>query len=151
MNKERILQIVEESADIPENQFDTEHWFYLERGKLTMCPIGYFMIKHPELRDAFGWFTRDRVRSGHRVIVGDVDKGKCAEYLGLSLDEYYDLFCCPYKTQVEFADTIKAFINGEFELRECYHCNCRYEALPDDEKQVCDSCAQDMLEMLGML
>lgn len=152
MNKERIMQIVAESADIPEDQFNTANWYELRDGKATMCPIGKHLLEHPETRDSLGWKELSCAIGGKTVVRWDIDYHKFENYLDVSRDEWSELFNCQYKTYQEFADTINAFMDGMFEMRECRGDGCYslYFAMPDDKSQVCDNCYDRMMELLGL-
>ncbi|UCG02546.1 MAG: hypothetical protein JSW11_00855 [Candidatus Heimdallarchaeota archaeon] len=158
MNKEIMLQIVEEFKRMPKEVLDFDHWYLEENGKTTMCPIGWHIFNHPELIEKLNKNFYEAITISESTRLGKIRRSimwvsgyDFAKYLDIQTYEYYYLFDdqCNVK---DFFNNIEAFINGKIEIRECIadHCNCAFETTPDDKCEVCPDCKNYMLQLLDM-
>ena len=153
MNAELIMQIVEESKQIPKEQFSCEHWYIEENGVVTMCPIGYHISQHPEIREQLECVIISHTfPNGKTLTRWDINRYKLAHYLGLTDIETSFLFVSGWPDQIQFADAVTTYLNGLFEIRECQgdHCHSTYTTTPEDKACLCENCKDYMLEMCGL-
>lgn len=173
MNVERIMQIVRELVEIPDQQLmfgslyrKTSGNRWEEKGE-SFSPLGYHIHKHPELKQLLdvnlktdeykriptvsemlkskGPFT---IRTGWWVV----DSKKLKEYLGLG-DEHIDcIFYNSRFTRHQFVDTVTAFAKGELDIRECHRdeCGIVFTTDTDDKACVCPECKEDLMAMCGL-
>jgi hypothetical protein len=152
MNKEIILQIVEESKEIPDSSLNFNTWYCEEDGVITMCPIGKHVLNHQELIKKLDVSSEAMFHKGHHKKCWHISPVRLAQYLNISDTAIDLLFNNPNLTRDQFVELVNKFITGEIEIRECQqeHCGYVYVTFPNDPACVCDNCKEDLLDMCGI-
>jgi len=152
MNAELIMQIVEESKEIPDESLRFNTWWCDKDGVITMCPIGHYITRHPELADLLKVTSEAMRHANHCKKTWHINTFYLAKYLDISQSVADALFNDPHLTRDSFVDLVERFIHGEIDIRECHGDQCYHTYItdPDDKACVCPDCKQDMMEMCGL-
>lgn len=152
MNREVLQQIVNECKAMPNESLRFNTWYCDEDGVVTMCPVGWHISNHPELKEVLNVRLDTMSHKGGTKKCWRVSVFDLAKYLDISYESTEVLFVTDWQTRKEFVETIESFVNGEIDIRKCQHseCNDTYITSPDNKACVCEYCEEILLEMCGL-
>ncbi len=152
MNAELIMQIVEESKEMPDESLRFDTWWCDEDGVVTMCPIGNHVTRHTELIGLLRVTSEAVSHKHHHKRTWRINSFHLAKYLDISQAVADVLFNDPHLTRDTFVELVEGFVYGEIDIRECQQdqCYCTYTTYPEDKACVCSYCKEYLMEMCGL-
>ena len=152
MNAELIMQIVEESKEVPNESLRFDTWWCEEDGVVTMCPMGNHITRHTELIGILKVNSEVMNYKQSHKRTWRISTFDIAKYLDISQSVADALFNDPNLTRDSFVDLAEGFVHGEIAIRECHEDQCcrTYITDPDDKASVCPDCKEHMMEMCGL-
>jgi len=121
MNAELIMQIVEESKEVPNESLRFDTWWCEEDGVVTMCPMGNHITRHTELIGILKVNSEVMNYKQSHKRTWRISTFDIAKYLDISQSVADALFNDPNLTRDSFVDLAEGFVQRRSVLSHVYH------------------------------